>query len=73
MGSTRDKLKWAGRKTVKWGGAVLTVLLLVVWIGSGWRDASVSSNPSRWLSLRRGQLRVQLRPFDAPVLSTRYD
>jgi len=24
------------RKTVKWGGAVLTVLLLVVWIGSGW-------------------------------------
>jgi len=25
------------RKTVKWGGAVATVLLAVVWIGSGWR------------------------------------
>lgn len=24
------------RKTVKWGGAVVTVLLLVVWIGSCW-------------------------------------
>ena len=24
------------RKTVKWGGAVVTVLLMVVWVGSGW-------------------------------------
>jgi hypothetical protein len=24
------------RKTIKWGGAAVTVLLLVVWIGSGW-------------------------------------
>jgi hypothetical protein len=24
------------RKTIKWGGAVVTVLLVVVWIGSGW-------------------------------------
>jgi hypothetical protein len=24
------------RKTIKWGGAVITVLLVVVWIGSGW-------------------------------------
>ena len=24
------------RKTIKWGGAVLGVLLAVVWIGSGW-------------------------------------
>ncbi len=36
VGSTRDKVKRAVRETVKWGGAVLTVLLLVVWIGSGW-------------------------------------
>ncbi len=36
MGSTRDNLKRRVRKTVKWGGAGLTVLLLVVWIGSGW-------------------------------------
>ncbi len=24
------------RKTIKWGGAVVTALLVVVWIGSGW-------------------------------------
>src|SRR5258708_976615 len=24
------------RKTVKWGGAAVTVLLVVLWIGSGW-------------------------------------
>ena len=24
------------RKTIKWGGAAATVLLVVVWIGSGW-------------------------------------
>lgn len=27
------------RKTVKWGGAAVTLLLLVVWIGSGWYAA----------------------------------
>jgi hypothetical protein len=26
------------RKTIKWGGAVVTLLLVVVWIGSGWWD-----------------------------------
>ena len=36
MGSRRDKLKRRVRKAVKWVGAGLTVLLLVVWIGSGW-------------------------------------
>ncbi len=24
------------RKTIKWGGAVVTVLLVVAWVGSGW-------------------------------------
>jgi hypothetical protein len=28
------------RKTVKWGGAAVTVLLVVVWVGSGWRYAA---------------------------------
>ncbi|HMN40147.1 MAG TPA: hypothetical protein PKE29_04830 [Phycisphaerales bacterium] len=27
------------RKTIKWGGAAVTVLLVVVWIGSGWCQA----------------------------------
>jgi hypothetical protein len=28
------------RKTVKWGGAVVSVLLVVVWVGSGWWSAA---------------------------------
>ena len=39
MGSKRDKLKRAVRKTVKWGGLVVSVVLVVVWIGSGWIGA----------------------------------
>ncbi len=35
MGS-RDKLKRAFRKTVKWGGVAVTPALLVLWILSGW-------------------------------------
>ena len=31
------------RKTIKWGGAVVTVLLVVVWIGSGWLRLSWTS------------------------------
>ena len=31
------------RKMVKWGGLVLTVLVVVVWVGSGWCDI-------RWVS-----------------------
>src|SRR5581483_8527771 len=27
------------RKTIKWGGAAVTVLLVVVWIGSAWAAA----------------------------------
>jgi hypothetical protein len=30
------------RKTIKWGGAAVTVLLVVVWIGSGWCSAGFS-------------------------------
>jgi hypothetical protein len=37
------------RKTIKWGGAALTVLLVVVWIGSGWCEG-------RWIVTNRGSL-----------------
>jgi hypothetical protein len=35
------------RKTVKWGGAVSSVLLLVVWVGSWWWSCGVEGNRSR--------------------------
>ncbi len=44
------------RKTVKWGGAVVSVLLVVVWIGSGWM--TVSWHPSWRFYLTDGALTV---------------
>lgn len=37
----RTAIRKAARKSCKWGGAVVTVLLIVVWIGSPWYQAHV--------------------------------
>jgi len=55
--------------TLKWGGAVVTVLLLVVWIGSGWwligwRFASGGS-----LCVLAGKLGVVTPAVGQPVLN----
>lgn len=45
-------IRKAARKTGKWGGAVLTLLLLVVWIGSGWWYGEVEwLAPFHWMRL----------------------
>ena len=36
------------RKTIKWGGAAVTVLLVVVWVGSGWYCASYARSDWGW-------------------------
>jgi hypothetical protein len=41
------------RKTIKWGGAAVTLLLVVVWIGSGWW--TVLWAPSNSISAGAGQ------------------
>src|SRR5437773_2597147 len=33
------------RRTMKWTGAVVTVLLVIVWVGSGWWGVSVVAPP----------------------------
>jgi hypothetical protein len=33
------------RGTIKWSGTVLTVLLLVVWVGSAWWAAGIDHTP----------------------------
>jgi hypothetical protein len=59
VGATRDKVKRAVRKTVKWGGAGLTVLLVVVWIGSWWASyPGWPLWPSGPVVLRKGWLLV---------------
>src|SRR5438105_2226695 len=57
------------RKTVKWGGAAVTVVLVVVWIGSGWWTMQWGTGRSLSLMFRSGQLCVALphqssRAFD---------
>jgi hypothetical protein len=37
------------RKTIKWGGAAVAVLLGVVWIGTGYRDFVYYSSHTGWL------------------------
>ena len=45
------------RKTVKWGGAAVTVLLVVVWIGSGcWNAGWVAPKRDLSIDLAYGQL-----------------
>ncbi len=53
------------RKTIKWGGAVVTVLLVVVWIGSGWWEV--------WTPVafvRAGELGLIKRAYTLPPVGT---
>lgn len=42
------------RKTVKWGGLVLTALLTVVWIGSGWFRANAAISGGWFAGIAHG-------------------
>ncbi len=57
------------RETVKWGGAVVTVLLVVVWIGSGWwtwRGLQMRS-----LEVMAGRGRIYFTVYDeVPITGT---
>lgn len=53
------------RSTIKWGGTVLTVLLLVVWVGSAWWWAKWTCNfPNVDLGVGRGRVVVEINPPD---------
>ena len=47
------------RKTIKWGGAVVTVVLLVVWIGSGWVFLSLATQSRKAMFVYDGQISLQ--------------
>jgi hypothetical protein len=71
MGNRRDKVKRALRKTAKWGGTGLTVLLVVVWIGSGWWRLSwtYATRPcDTTLSVGSGVLAIRRVTYDSRVL-----
>jgi hypothetical protein len=44
------------RKTIKWGGAAVTLLLVAAWIGSGWREVGWVSRSGRGVSVGAGVL-----------------
>jgi hypothetical protein len=46
------------RKTIKWGGAVVTFLLAVVWIGSGWWCVIWGDGKGGTISVRAGGLAI---------------
>ena len=46
------------RKTIKWGGAVVTVLLVVVWIGSGWWALGWRVNSAFSASIAAGEIQI---------------
>ena len=61
MRTKQGKLKRAARKTVKWGGAGVTVLLAVLWIGSAWWMVGwIFADGDRYYVLS-GQMGVYLR------------
>ena len=47
------------RKTIKWGGASTTLLLVVVWLTSGWGFVSYSPDGSSGIGLSAGRVWVQ--------------
>ena len=58
------------RKTIKWGGAAVTVLLVVVWVGSGWCDCTIARSDDVYVSVSHGRLEVQYwRWFDRMMAS----
>ncbi len=57
------------RNTVKWGGAVVSVLLAVVWIASGWIVVRCGNSPAAYAGVERGRAyfgsRDRMLPGDA--------
>jgi hypothetical protein len=66
------------RKAIKWGGAAVTALVVVVWIGSGWYSASWASTHDFQVHLTQGRLelligRAMQFPFSQNFFSLRRD
>ena len=55
------------RKTIKWGGAAVTVLLVVVWIGSEW-FVVLGSIAYREVRIEHGSVQVGQIPEDLTAL-----
>ena len=52
------RIRTAIRKTVKWGGAAAVVLLISVWLASGWWWVYVDRPPNCFWTVREGRARL---------------
>jgi hypothetical protein len=57
------------RKTIKWGGAAVTVVLMVVWIGSRWWQAYWLGNQGGFFDIARGSIRFGVWQVGTPFFS----
>ena len=58
------------RKTVKWGGAAVSVVLMVAWVGSKWYEAGYMTSGGNSVLLAAGPGTVAVR---WPLLLGLYD
>lgn len=68
MTRKRSRLRKAVRKTVKWGGAAVTLLLLVAWIGSAWCYVIWEGPGGGYLAVQTGQA-----SYAQPFFGSRWD
>jgi len=53
---------------VKWGGPVVSMLLLATWIGSGWRHFGLETPRGNFAFVMAGQISIgQQRPFTSSI------
>ncbi len=43
---------------IKWSGAVVTVLLVVVWVGSGWGSCTLKESPGIYVQVGGGEVGI---------------
>jgi hypothetical protein len=61
------------RKTVKWGGAVVAVLLLTLWISSRWWFGGYRSRGGTWVCVGVGMVGIEYATTSVPPQSYGFD
>jgi hypothetical protein len=54
------------RKTIKWGGAAVTALLVMVWIWSAWWHGFLWNSGRHWLDVSLGRVTIAFQTWPHP-------
>jgi hypothetical protein len=55
------------QKTLRWAGAAVTMLLLVLWIGSGWIGTTLATTKTSFVAVWTGQVYVAIGDVPLPM------